>query len=261
MGKGRTAIVLERAEHGIGVDLVATAVEKTSTIIAAEIVAVRDDSPGIVKVRIRRTGVYDSICDLQCSASDVEDTALFQVYGLVREIVGQSAVGDRQCAAVTDTAAIAVRMIPAKGAIGDCQRAAVINTPSSGKLFIAGRVAADSAVGDRHYPTVTDTAGASVRPVLSNSAIGNRHRPAVGDTASSATGKITADRAVGDFCHALIENTPRTSAKWVVLGLIATDRAVANGQCAIDVVINADARAAALNVRRRLEGEDSVAID
>ena len=43
MGEGRAAVVLERAEHWIGVDLVAGRIQETAAIIAAEIVAVRDD--------------------------------------------------------------------------------------------------------------------------------------------------------------------------------------------------------------------------
>jgi hypothetical protein len=38
MGKGRTAIVLQRTKERIGVDLVARAIQKTIAVIAANII-------------------------------------------------------------------------------------------------------------------------------------------------------------------------------------------------------------------------------
>jgi hypothetical protein len=42
MGEGGSAIVLQGAQHRIGIDLVAWAVQKTATIIATDVVAMSD---------------------------------------------------------------------------------------------------------------------------------------------------------------------------------------------------------------------------
>ena len=43
VGEGWAAVVLERAEQWIGVDLIAAAIQETAAIIAAEVVAARSD--------------------------------------------------------------------------------------------------------------------------------------------------------------------------------------------------------------------------
>jgi hypothetical protein len=49
MGKGWAAVILEWAEQGIGVGLVAGAVQKTAAIIATDIVAMSDKAAAIIK--------------------------------------------------------------------------------------------------------------------------------------------------------------------------------------------------------------------
>ena len=66
MGKGRAAVVLERAEHGLGVDLVAGRSQEAAAVIAAEIVAERGNRACIVRdVGARRAGLQDGIPDLE----------------------------------------------------------------------------------------------------------------------------------------------------------------------------------------------------
>ncbi len=49
MGKGWAAVILKRAQHRIGIDLVAWAVQKTAAIIATDIVAMSDKAATIIK--------------------------------------------------------------------------------------------------------------------------------------------------------------------------------------------------------------------
>ena len=49
MRECRTAVVLQRAKHRIGVDLIAGAIQITASIIAANIVAVRGDCAEIIE--------------------------------------------------------------------------------------------------------------------------------------------------------------------------------------------------------------------
>ena len=46
MGEGRTAVVLEWAEHGIGVDLITRCGEEAATVIIAQIVPQRGNQSG-----------------------------------------------------------------------------------------------------------------------------------------------------------------------------------------------------------------------
>jgi hypothetical protein len=63
MGKGRSAVVLKRAEDGIGVDLVAGASEEATAVIAAQIVAMRGNCASR-DVGARCAGFQDGIPDL-----------------------------------------------------------------------------------------------------------------------------------------------------------------------------------------------------
>jgi hypothetical protein len=49
VGQGWSAIILQGAQHRIGIDLVAWAVQKTAAIIAADIVAMGDKAATIIK--------------------------------------------------------------------------------------------------------------------------------------------------------------------------------------------------------------------
>ena len=49
MGKGWAAVILKRAKHRIGIDLVAGTVQKTAAIIATDIVAMSDKAATIIK--------------------------------------------------------------------------------------------------------------------------------------------------------------------------------------------------------------------
>jgi hypothetical protein len=49
VGQCWSAIILQEAQHRIGIDLVAWAVQKTATIIATDIVAMSDQAAAIIK--------------------------------------------------------------------------------------------------------------------------------------------------------------------------------------------------------------------
>ena len=48
MGEGRAAVILERAEHWIGVDLIARSSEKTGAIVITNIIALRGNRAAVV---------------------------------------------------------------------------------------------------------------------------------------------------------------------------------------------------------------------
>ena len=76
MGEGRAAVVLERAEHGIGVDLIASRSQETAAIIAAQVVTERGNGASIVKdVRARSAGFQDCIPDFEYRTAAVDDAA------------------------------------------------------------------------------------------------------------------------------------------------------------------------------------------
>src|ERR1700720_4581149 len=100
MGESRAAVVLERAEHWIGVDLVAAAVQETAAIIATQVVAARGDRASIVKdVRARSASIQDGIPDIERGV--VRDAAAANA----GPVAADRAVGDRQRRVVKDAAA------------------------------------------------------------------------------------------------------------------------------------------------------------
>src|SRR5436190_23402950 len=74
MGESRTAIVLERAKHWIGIDPVAHRSQKAVSIITAEIVAVRSDEA--TNIAARRAGFQDRVANLKLDAGEDIVTAI-----------------------------------------------------------------------------------------------------------------------------------------------------------------------------------------
>ena len=96
MREGRAAVVLERAEHWLGVDLVAGRGEEAAAVVIDEIVAVRGD--GARDIRNAGAGCADlegSIPNLHCRAVVIGDGAAFE-----RVVTADGAVADRQRTAV-----------------------------------------------------------------------------------------------------------------------------------------------------------------
>ena len=94
MGKGRAAVVLEWAEHRIGVDLVPDRGQKATAVIAAEIVAVRGDGASVVKdIRASGAGVQNGIAYLE-HARDVDTSALRSRVTADRAICNATATKD-----------------------------------------------------------------------------------------------------------------------------------------------------------------------
>jgi len=66
MRKSRSAVVLQRTEHRIGIDLVSGPCQITAAIITTHIITVRGNGASVVRdVRARRTGVQDRISNLK----------------------------------------------------------------------------------------------------------------------------------------------------------------------------------------------------
>src|SRR5437762_1473289 len=146
MGEGWTAIVLERAEHGIGVDLVAGRSQEAAAVIAAEIVAARGDRALVVKdVAARGASFEDSIPDLKyCIAAADEDAA---------------------------TSASAVI---ADCAMGNCEACRGIATAGDAPTVNASRIAADRAIPYGGYSAANDVnASATTRAIALRRVVSN----------------------------------------------------------------------------------------
>ena len=107
MRKSRSAIVLQRTEHRIGIDLITGSGQVTATVIATEVIADGGNcAAGIEDAFARSARVQDGAAELQGRAADA------------------------LCTVVVDTAAITSGRVPAQGAVGDVQtRAAVAARP------------------------------------------------------------------------------------------------------------------------------------
>ena len=70
MREGWAAVVLQRAEQRIGIDLVASGGQESATVVAAQVVAVRGDGAGIVEdVFARRACFENRVADLKRRAA------------------------------------------------------------------------------------------------------------------------------------------------------------------------------------------------
>src|SRR5438105_8797673 len=77
MGKGGTAIALKRAEHGIGIDLVAGPGQEPAGVITGKVVTQRSNGASPANdVSTRAAGLQDSIAYLKCAVDD-ETSAIF----------------------------------------------------------------------------------------------------------------------------------------------------------------------------------------
>ena len=63
--KGWAAVILQRTNQRIGIDLIARASQITAAVIAAEVVSKRRDGAAVIKdVFARRAGIQDCVGDL-----------------------------------------------------------------------------------------------------------------------------------------------------------------------------------------------------
>jgi len=114
---------LQRAEHRSRVDLVAGSRQKTAAVIAAQVVAERDDYAEAIRNVRATTSIQDGVSDRQ------------------RRAAGK--------AVVEDAAAVEGGRVAADGAVGDRQRRAAGVTIVEDAAAVVGRVAAHGAIGDR----------------------------------------------------------------------------------------------------------------
>src|SRR5204863_426446 len=99
-----TAVVLQRAEHRSRVDLVAGSRQKTAAVIAAQVVAERDDYAEAIRNVRATTSIQDGVSDRQRRAAGkavVEDAAA--VDG--SRVAADGAITDRQRGVIVEDAA------------------------------------------------------------------------------------------------------------------------------------------------------------
>src|ERR1043166_2280933 len=154
MRKGRAAIVLQRTQQRIGIDLIARTIQIAPAIIAANIVSIRCDGAGVVEdVFARRAGVEDCIRYFQ-KAELVADAS-----ANVSRVPAECTVGNRQVAGVGDTAAgaKALKCIPrscvaADSAITYCQSPFVVDAAAIARIIVPAEtsrsISSDGAAGD-----------------------------------------------------------------------------------------------------------------
>src|ERR1051326_8772449 len=111
MGESRAAVILERTQNWIGVDLVAGAGEETAAIVITNIVAVRDNGASVNSdVSARGTGFEDSVPDLEWPCG--EDTAAG-----VTCVAGDRAMTDDPATVDPTTTTEPINAVPADGAV------------------------------------------------------------------------------------------------------------------------------------------------
>src|SRR5439155_7578221 len=116
MGEGRAAIVLERAEDRVGIDLVAGSSQETATVVTAKVVAVGSDRCSITNdICSRATGFKNSISNLD-RAGGIDTAAL-----LGGGVTADRAIGDNT-AAVDATPVTEVSRIAADSAVANGNR-------------------------------------------------------------------------------------------------------------------------------------------
>jgi len=261
VGKSEAPIVLQRAEHGIRIDLVAGRGQEAAAAIAAEVVATRGDRASVIMdVRARVAGVQDCIPDLGRAAAAVDDGAaphtgpvaanraianhpgsvVSDATAIVSGVIAADrAIGDRNRAAALDASAearvTATRGVTADRAIGDLQRAATLDTAARDTSLVtpASYIVANRAVDDDNRAVAINTSAKKESPVARYYAVADRHRPSE-DTAAGSRWKagqiarrVTADTAIYD-CHrsSVIDAT----AKGRIVAEITRYGAVIDGQ-------------------------------
>src|SRR5438105_14459511 len=92
MGKGGAAIILEWAEQGIGVDLIAGSSQETAAVIAAKVVTMRDNGSAVIKNGPARGTVQNGIRKVD-RVDGIDSAALTGISGFASEC----GIGDSAC--------------------------------------------------------------------------------------------------------------------------------------------------------------------
>src|SRR5207249_4272747 len=109
-------VILEWAEHGVGVDLITGRIQETATVIVAKIVAERGHDASIKINDVGAAIAQDGIANLERRVATVVPDA---AGNSVSPVAAQCAVSDRQRPTVGDAAAVCVNEVPADRAVGD----------------------------------------------------------------------------------------------------------------------------------------------
>ena len=115
VSKGRAAVVLERTENWIRVDLVPSRSQEAAAVIAAEIVAERSDRAWVARdVGARCAGLQDGVPDRDPPVAEMPPPSSLAVLPLIVLFV--------MTATAVETSAGAGSIVIAESAVGDCQR-------------------------------------------------------------------------------------------------------------------------------------------
>ena len=182
----------------------------------------------------------------------IEDAAAEPVVDIgvaAGRVATKSAVGHRQRPIVEDAAAVGGQ-VAAESAIDDHKRPeAVVGDPAS-RIF--GRVAADCAVAQRNGAVpIVDAAAFGGSRIAANSAVGDRHRRAapaqpVVTNSAAVPARVTAQSAAAHGQRPLVVEDATADA---LNGRVAADCAAA--QCQGCVIIIVDATATKIGARSR----------
>jgi len=209
VGEGWSTIVLQGAQHRIGIDLVAGAVQKTAAIITADIVAMRGDRAAIIKdVDARGTCFQDRVPKLE-RAGYVESAAGYGS-GVIAEggvsdvttasnpapvmsaISGDGTVGDGivvagDTATVTTLKIAPERCVSADGAVLNRHCSIIDNSAARPAKVtrVAELVATDRAAGNGHHACIVDATAGEKPHIPLNRPGNNDHGAGVGDAASA----------------------------------------------------------------------------
>jgi len=209
VGERWSTIVLQGAQHRIGIDLVAGAVQKTPAIIAADIVSVRGDRAAIIKdvdargacfqdrvPKLERAGYVQSTAgkasrvSAEGGVSDV--TTASNPAPVMSAISGDGAVGDGIVVA-GDTATVTTLKIPPERCVSvdgtvlnrHCSTIGNSAARPAKVTRVAELVVNDGAAGNGHHACIVDATAGEKPHIPLNRPSNNDHGAGVGDAASA----------------------------------------------------------------------------
>ena len=108
MSERGSSVILQRSKHGIGIDLVARAVQKTAAIVTTDIIAVRGDGAPIVRDVGTEASFQDGIPDRERPTDD-NAAAVVAANGGIRDAASAIDTATRQAGIVTAERAVSER--------------------------------------------------------------------------------------------------------------------------------------------------------
>ena len=196
MCQSRAAVIRQRPEDRIGINLVACSSEKTGSVVIAQVVSVRSyDATPTKDVGAHDAGLQDRVAEHQLSGIDV-DTAVQISPVATDRTVGD---GDGVSSAIGNRSAILGGVIPADGAVThDHDPLIVVFNPAARAERLAdGAVPEHGAVTKLDYSLIVDPAS-GYGGIVTDVAVDDRQHSSISDRAAGLSGNIAAEDAVGD---------------------------------------------------------------